>query len=57
MNIRPLKKGAALARLEALREVVEGEELAKIHTLAVIDTLVDYINDEDIKNAVEAVPM
>jgi hypothetical protein len=57
MNPRSLTKRAALARLEALREVVEDEELAKIHALAIIDTLVEYIHDSDIKDAVEAVPI
>jgi hypothetical protein len=57
MNIRPLKKSAALARLGALREVVEDEELQKIHALAVIDTLVDYIHDQDFREAVEAIPL
>lgn len=56
-HIRPLKKAAALARLHALREVVEDEQLAQIHALAVIDTLLEYIHDPDFREAVEAVPM
>jgi hypothetical protein len=57
MNIRPLTKRAALARLEALKEVVEGEEIQKIHALAIIDTLVDYIHDQDFRNIVDEIPL
>jgi hypothetical protein len=57
MNTRSIGKRAALARLEALRGVVEDEELCKIHALCVIDTLLDYVCDQDIKDAVEAIPM
>lgn len=57
MNARSIGKRAALARLEALREVVEGEELCKIHALAVIDTLLDYIHDKDFRDAVEEIPL
>lgn len=56
-NIRPLKKAAALARLHALRGVVEDEELARIHALAVIDTLLEYIHDQDMRDAVEEIPL
>lgn len=55
--IKPLKKSAVLARLEQLRLVVEDEELAEIHKLAVIDTLLDYIRDEDIRNKVEEIAL
>jgi len=57
VNARSIGKRAALARLEALREVVEGEELCKIHALAVIDTLLDYIHDKDFRDAVEEIPL
>ena len=56
-QIRPLKKAQVLARLEALRGVVEDEELQKIHVLTVIDILLDYIHDQQIKEAVETIPM
>jgi hypothetical protein len=52
-----LTKRAALARLDALREVVEGEELSKIHALAALQTLVEYIHDKDIADAIDAIPM
>ena len=55
--IRPLKKAQVLARLEALRGVVEDEELQKIHALTVIDILLDYVHDQDVKSAVEVIAL
>lgn len=56
-NIRPLKKAQVLARLEVLRGVVEDEELQKIHALTVVDILLDYVHDQDIKLAVEVIAL
>lgn len=52
-----LGKRATLARLDALREVVEGEAIQNVHALAVIDTLLDYLNDTDIRQAVEEIAL
>lgn len=56
-QIRPLKKARVLARLEALRGVVEDEELQKIHALTTIDILLDYLHDVQIREAVDSIPM
>jgi hypothetical protein len=56
-HVRPLKKATALARLRELKNVAEGEELAKIHALAVIDTLLEYIHDPDFRDAVDEIPL
>ena len=57
MSDHRIKKHEALARLRELKAVVEDEEIAKIHALAIIYTLVEYIHDGDIEAAVESIPL
>lgn len=57
MNPRPLKKADVLARLRGLKAVVEDEELAHIHALTVIDMLLDYLHDADLRGAVESIAL
>lgn len=54
---KPMKKSSLLARLEQLRLTTEDNELEDIYKLAVIDTLLDYINDNTIREAVEDIAL
>ncbi len=54
MNI---KKAQVLSRLELLRQTVEKNEIQPVYLLAVIDTLLDYNGDKDIRQAVEGVAL
>lgn len=52
-----MKKAGALARLEQIRAAAEDKELTDIRRIEVLDVLLDYINDPQIREAVEAVPL
>ncbi len=52
-----LKKAQVLARLELLRQTVEEDAIQPVYLLAVIDTLLDYANDKQIREAVEGIAL
>ncbi len=52
-----LKKAQVLARLELLRQTVEENAIQPVYLLAVIDTLLDYNGDKDIRRAVEGIAL
>lgn len=54
---KSMKKASLLARLEQLRLTVEDNELREIYRLAVIDTLLDYINDSMVREKVEQIAL
>jgi len=55
--IKPLKKSSVLARLEQLRLTVEANAIQPVYQLAVIDTLLEYIHDPDIRAKVEEIAL
>ncbi len=50
-----MNKTALLYRLEQIRELSEREAIQPVYKDAVIDTLLDYINDRAIREKVEAI--
>lgn len=50
-----MKKSNLLARLALLRDTIQDQEIQHIHALTVIDTLLDYLNDADIRKMVEEI--
>lgn len=51
-----MKKSGLLARLEQLRLEAEDKALEEITKLTVLDLVLDYINDPQIREAVERIP-
>ena len=51
-----MKKHGLLARLEQLRLEAEDKELEEITKVTLLDLLLDYINDPQIREAVEKIP-
>lgn len=51
-----MKKSGLLARLEQLRLEGEDKELEEITKTTLLDLLLDYINDPQIREAVERIP-
>jgi hypothetical protein len=54
---RQLNKSQVLARLELLRQTVEEDAIQTVYLLAVVDTLLDYNGDKDIRAAVEGIAL
>ena len=52
-----LKKSSVLARLEQLRLTVEENPIQPVYFLAVIDTLLEYNGDPDIRAKVEEIAL
>lgn len=52
-----MKKSGALARLAQIKVAAEDKELTDIYRLEVLDVLLEYINDPEIREAAEAVPL
>ena len=50
---KPMNKETLMFRLEQLRELTEKNEIQPVYELAVIDTLLDYIRDNDVRTKVE----
>jgi hypothetical protein len=56
-NVKRLKKSSVLARLEQLRLTAEENEIQPVYLLAVIDTLLDYAGDPEIRAKVEEIAL
>lgn len=52
-----MKKSTLLSSIANLKAQVEGEELKEETKLRLLDLLLDYVNDKDIRDAIEEVPM
>lgn len=51
-----MKKSGLLSLLAQMKAVAEDEEIKDIRKLQIMDHLLDYINDPEIREAVEAIP-
>lgn len=54
---KTLKKTSVLARLEQLRLTVEENPIQPVYLLAVIDTLLEYNGDPEIRAKVEEIAL
>ncbi len=54
-DVKRLKKSSVLARLEQTRLMIEENPIQPVYYLAVIDTLLEYIGDEDIRRKTEEI--
>ncbi len=52
---KPMNKTTLMYRLEQLRTMTEENEIQPVYKDAVIDTLLDYIRDPDVRAKVEAI--
>ena len=52
---KDMTKSALFIRLEQLRQLSEAEAIQPVYKDAVIDTLLDYIRDREIREKVEAI--
>lgn len=52
-----MKKSTFLSSVEQIRVNAELKEIENGTMLKLLDLLLDYVNDKDIRDAVEAVPM
>lgn len=52
-----MKKQSALLRLEQVKISAEDKELDDMNRILILDILLDYINDPDIRQAVEDIPL
>jgi len=52
-----MKKSGLLASLAQLKVKAEDEEINDINRLKILDLLLDYINDPQIRVAVEEIPL
>ena len=51
-----LKKSNVLSRLEQLRALAEVQKVSDLMAKKVLDLLLDYLNDPQIREAVERIP-
>lgn len=52
-----MKKSGLIALLAQLKVKAEDEEINDINRLKIVDLLLDYINDPQIREAVEEIPL
>ncbi|HWY36089.1 MAG TPA: hypothetical protein VNX68_15700 [Nitrosopumilaceae archaeon] len=52
-----MKKASLLFQLQELKTQMEDEEIKEITKIKILDLLLDYINDVDIRGAVEDIPI
>ncbi len=52
-----MNKSQVLARLELLRQTVEENAIHPVYLLAVIDTLLEYNGDKDIRQKIEEIAL
>ncbi len=55
--IKRMTKTGLLLRLEELRRLAEGEAIQPVYKDAILDTLLDYIGDESIRQKVEEIAL
>lgn len=52
-----MKKSTLLNNIELLKQDVELKEIESGTMMKLLDLLLDYVNDKDVRDAVEGVPM
>ena len=52
-----MKKSSLLSLIDQIKSDAELKEIENGTMLKLLDLLLDYVNDKDIRDAVEAVPM
>ena len=57
LEVTIMKKSTLLSSLEQVKANAELKEIENGTMLKLLDLLLDYVNDKDIRDAVEAVPM
>lgn len=57
LEVMTMKKSTLLNRLEQIRLQAEDEEIKAMRPLEILDLVLEYVNDKDIRDAIEAVPM
>lgn len=57
LEVTTMKKSTLLNNIEQVRLNAELKEIENGTMLKLLDLILDYVNDKDIRDAIEAVPM